>query len=123
MSVEDIAQIRKWASRRRGFGLLGAINLAFIGAGFAEMDNMTYTVDDFALVALGAVILLIYLAGRNKNSIADMRRQTNIFFAILLAASIIKVAWLFVELGDVDAVGDNMSVWFFLAATIANRVL
>jgi len=123
LSQEDTAEIRKWAGRRRAFGLLGALNLAFIGAGFAEMDNMIYTVDDFALVVLGVIVLLIYLAGRNKTSVGDMKRHTNIFFAILLVASIIKVAWLFIELGDVDAVGDDMSVWFFLAATIANRVL
>jgi apolipoprotein N-acyltransferase len=123
LSQEDIAEIRKWAGRRRAFGLLGALNLAFIGAGFAEMDHMTYTVDDFALAVLGVVVLLIYLAGRNKTSVGDMKRHTNIFFAILFVASIIKVAWLFIEMGDVDAVGDDMSVWFFLAATIANRVL
>jgi hypothetical protein len=89
----------------------------------AELDKPIYVVDDIVAGVIGLIVLLLYLVYRNKTSIGDMRKQTNIFTTLLVVAYAVKFAWLFVELNDPDAMGDDVAAIFFLLAVILNRVM
>ena len=119
----NLSIARKWAGRRRAYGIIGAASLAFFPVLLAELDHPIYIIDDLGVAILGAIVLLVYLALRKKVSIANLRKQTNLFAALLIAAYALKFAWLFIEIGDPDASGDDMSAIFFLVAVIANRFL
>jgi heme/copper-type cytochrome/quinol oxidase subunit 4 len=116
-------EIRKWAGRRRAAGIIGAVSLAFFGTTMAELDKPIYVVDDIVAGVIGLIVLLLYLVYRNKTSIGDMRKQANIFTTLLVVAYAVKFAWLFVELNDPDAMGDDVAAIFFLLAVILNRVM
>jgi hypothetical protein len=121
---EETKEIRRWTGRRRAAGIIGGVSLAFFGTAMAEIaGNPIYTVDDFVAATIGLIVLLLYLAYRNKISIGDLRKQANIFTALLVVAFTVKFAWIFVELHDPDAMGDDMAAIYFLLAVILNRVM
>ncbi|MEM0117609.1 MAG: hypothetical protein QXX17_02635 [Conexivisphaerales archaeon] len=121
--AEDIPAVRKWAGRRRALGVVGGLSLAFAPVIFSEMDHPLFTVDDLTVTILGAIILIVYLVLRNRTSLSSLKSQTNLFTAIALVGLIVKFAWIFVELGDPDAFGDDMSSLVLIIVILANRFL
>jgi len=120
---EDITLVRKWSGRRRAYGVVAATSLAFAPVLLNELDHPIFITDDLAVAVLGALVLVLYAFFRNRTLVTDQRRQTNLFAALLIIAYAIKFVWLFVEIADPDASGDDMSAIFFLAVVIANRFL
>lgn len=100
---------------------MGVIGLAFLGVAMAEMDPPIFVTDDVVAAILGIVTLLLYFVWRNKTSLGDLKKQTNIFTALLVVAFLVKSIWIFVEIGDPDAFGDDVPAVFFLVAVLVNR--
>ena len=121
--AEDISHLRKWSGRRRSYGVIGAASLAFAPVFLSEEDHPIFITDDLSVALLGALVLIFYATFRKKYSLADLKGQTNLFAALLILAYAIKFVWLFLEIGDQDASGDDMSSIFFLAVVLANRFL
>jgi hypothetical protein len=120
---ENLSLVRKWAGRRRGFGAIGGASLAFGPVLLSELDHSIYIVDDLLVAILGAAVLILYATLKNRVSLADLQRQTNLFCALLIVAYALKFVWFFVEIKDPDASGDDMSSMFFLVVVLANRFL
>jgi hypothetical protein len=123
LEEENLSLVRKWAGRRRAYGVIAGASLAFAPVLLSELDHPIFITDDVSVAILGAIVLILYSIFRNSTSLNGLKRHTNLFAALLILAYAIKFVWLFVEIGDPDASGDDMSAIFFLAVIIANRFL
>lgn len=101
----------------RGFNLLattilGLAGLAFGTVGFTETD-LPDKIDDFGLLAVGAVTLIWYLAGSNRT------RRTVIPVALLVLALLVQFLGVGLEHDDKEAFGDNIGgLFLFIPAVI-----
>ncbi|MDG7028472.1 MAG: hypothetical protein JRN16_08700 [Nitrososphaerota archaeon] len=121
--ADEPSEIRLWAGRRRAAGIMGVIGLAFLGVVTSETDQMIFITDDVVAAVLGGITLLLYLAWRHKTSLADLKKHTNVFTGLLVAAFALTAVWILVERGDPGAFGDDIPAVFFLIAVLANRFL
>ncbi|MCL4329472.1 MAG: hypothetical protein M1533_00530 [Candidatus Thermoplasmatota archaeon] len=121
---EDMVQIERFKGMRRAYGLAAGASLAFLMVIFSELDTPIFAVDD-AVVALtgGIAVLVILFLKRNDLSLPSLKWQSNLFFILLLIGYLVVLAWIPIELGDPDAVGDDFSSIIFLAVIVANRLL
>lgn len=121
---EDISVIRSWAGKRRGTGIMAALAGGYIGAIMQEMDHVVYVVDDLVIGLVGAIVLILYLIWRKHGDVNSLKRDTNVFSALLLFALLIKIIWLFgVEIHDPDAIGDDIPSIYFLIVVLLNRFM
>ena len=119
--VEESAQMRTWAARRRAAGIMGVVGLAYFGVLMSETDHMIFLTDDAVAAALGGVTLLLYLVWRHRTSLGDLKRHTDVFTGLLVFAFALKTVWILVESGDPGAFGDDIPAVFFVIALLVNR--
>ncbi|MCL4342546.1 MAG: hypothetical protein M1267_01665 [Candidatus Thermoplasmatota archaeon] len=120
---EDMVQIERFKGMRRAYGLAAGASLAFLMVILAEMDNPVFAVDDAVVGLMGIAVLVILFLKRNDLSLPSLKWQSNLFFILLLIGYLVVLAWVPIELGDPDAVGDDFSSIFFIAVIVANRLL
>lgn len=92
----------------RGNNLLVSGSLAVIGFGIAmEIFRETEWIDrtdDIILLLLAIAVSAWYLSGSNRF------QRSFVPFGLLVIALITKIIWLFIEIGDPDAVGDEFGL-------------
>lgn len=120
---EETEELRRWAGRRRGYGVAAGLSVAFGLVVMEELDHPVFVIDDVLVLVVGLAILALYAAMRRASSVNDLKAQVNLFAAMLILAYAVKLAWIFVERGDPDAFGDDLSSIFLLITVIANRFL
>ena len=124
MQTEDTTVSRRWAGRRRAYGLIAAVSLSFAPVGIGEFaDNPIFIADDFIVTGLAIFVLVAYFLWRKKVSVSDLKKQTNIFAIALIVAYVVKLVWLFVESSDPTDAGDEMPAIFFIVALLLNRFM
>jgi hypothetical protein len=102
---------------------MAVIAISFSGVITTELDHPIFAIDDITATVLGALVLVLYLVWRKRDNLGDLKQDTNLFTAILGVAFLVKFIWLFVEIGDPDAFGDDATSIFFLVAVLLNSFL
>jgi hypothetical protein len=119
--VYDKSVVREH-SRRRVFIFI-SVFLVLGGAGIIleESDIFLHAIDDYAMVALAIIALLGFGVWRNKLSLAELRKQNNVFTALFVLALIFKLYGTVAEIGDATDFGDEIPLLIAFVLTIANR--
>jgi hypothetical protein len=109
-------------SRRRVFIFVSTfLVLAGVGIIIEESDMFLRAIDDYAMVALAVIALLGFAMWRNKLSVAELRKQNNVFAALFVVALLFKLYGTISELGDASDFGDEIPLLIAFVLTIASR--
>ena len=119
--VYDKSVVRE-LSRRRVFVFV-SVFLVFAGVGIIleESDILLHAIDDYAMVVLAIIALLGFALWRSRYSLADLRKQNNIFAALFVVALVFKLYGVMTEIGDAMDFGDEIPLLIAFILTIANR--
>ena len=119
--VYDKSAVRE-ISRRRVFVFVSVfLVLGGVGVIMEENDMFLHAIDDYAMVALAIIALLAYAVWRNKLSLADLKKQNNIFAALFAVALVFKLYGTITEVGDASDFGDEIPLLIAFVLTIASR--
>ena len=123
MTSEENA-IRRELGRRRVFVFVAAfLALAMFGDGLNEADIFMHALDDFAIVALSVVVLILIVAWRKKVTLSELKKQHNIIAVLFVIMLVFKLYAVPVEMSDPQDFGDEIPILIGLVLTLLNRVL
>jgi uncharacterized membrane protein YGL010W len=101
----------------RGFNLLAVTILALAGLAFGTVgfteNELPDKLDDFGLLAVGAIALVWYLAGSSRT------RRTIVPVVLIVLAAVVQFVGVGLEHDDKQAFGDNIGgLFLFIPAVI-----
>jgi drug/metabolite transporter (DMT)-like permease len=125
--VESIAydkSVVRELSRRRVFVFVAAfLALALFADGLTEADILTHALDDFAIVALSIIVLILIAVWRKKVTLSELKKQHNIITILFVVMLIFKLYAVTVEMNDPQDFGDEIPSLIGIVLTLLNRVL
>jgi hypothetical protein len=122
MSSGDDKSLRRELGRRRVFFFVSIfLALALGGLIPEEADIFLHALDEYAIVAISILVIILLLAWRNKQSLAELKKQHNIIFALFVVALVFKLYAFTVEASDPMDFGDEIPVAIGLILTLANK--
>ncbi len=99
----------KWM-QRRAIAIFSSFFLLILGtAVISELAHPLYAVDDFFAIAVGVISLFMFLyIYKNRKSNKDIETSMNVFTVLVLLLILVKIAFILIEAGDADALGDDI---------------
>jgi hypothetical protein len=93
---------------------------AFVGL---EGDMLAHSLDDYAILALSIMALLVIGAMWKKQSFAGLRKQHNILLALLILALIFQIYAFIAESNDPTDLGNEYPSLTILILMIINKFI
>ena len=122
MSSSEEKSLRRELGRRRVFLFVAVfLVLALAGVVQEESDMFLHALDEYAIIALSVVVIILIVLWRSKQSLVELKKQHNIIMAIFVVALVFKIYGLIVEANDPSDFGDEIPVFILLVLTIVNR--
>ena len=126
MSIKDFTpekkQLMKELGRRRLSIIFFAVGLvATLFTINEENDILLHALDDYTIVILSIVALLMILVWRKKESFGDLRRLNNILLIISVVLLIFVLFAFTQEINDPADFGNDPPQLIFLIVLIVNR--
>lgn len=120
--VTENQKVTKELAKRRVFLFVAAfLALALPGVIGEESDMFLHALDEYVILGIAIVVIVLVVAFRKKVSLAEIRKQHNIILALFVIALIFKFYAITVESGDPTDFGDEIPIFILLALTIVNR--
>ncbi len=124
MSSADDKLLKRELGRRRVFFFISIfLALALGGLIPEESDIFLHALDEYAIVAISIIAVILLIAWRKKQSLAELKKQHNIILVLFLIALAFKLYAFPVEMSDPMDFGDEIPVLIGLLLTIGNRFL
>ena len=126
MSFKDLSpekkKLAKELSRRRlsTIGFATAL-VATIFTITDEDDIFLHALDDYAIVTLSIVALILILAWRKRESLEDLRKLNNVSLMIAVVLLVFVIFAFTQEINDASDFGDDPAQLIFLILLIVNR--
>jgi len=115
-------------SMRRDLGRLRVFAFAaiFLVVGLAgqvneESDMFLHALDEYALIGLSIVVILLVVAWRKKRTLSDLKMQLNIYEVLFLIMLIFKIFAFTQEIGDPTDFGNEPPLLILLILTLIQR--
>jgi amino acid permease len=126
MSMKDLSPEKKKLAKelsRRRLSIIGYATalVASIFTITGEDDIFLHALDDYAIVTLSIVALILFLVWRKKDSLADLKRLNNISLVIALVLLVFVIFAFTQEINDAEDFGDDPAQLIFLILLIVNR--
>ena len=93
---------------------------AFIGL---EVDMLAHSLDDYAILAISIVGLLVIGAMWKKQSLAGLRKQHNILLALLIVALVFQIYGFVAESNDPTDLGNEFPSVTILVLMLINKFI
>lgn len=119
--VSDKLVVRELGRRRVFFYVSAFLALALGGLIPEEADIFLHALDEYAIVTLSIISIILLVAWRNKQSLSELKKQNNIILVLFVIALIFKLYAFTVEANDPMDFGDEIPVAIGLILVIANR--
>jgi MFS-type transporter involved in bile tolerance (Atg22 family) len=95
-------------AKRRAFILLFVVLIEIVGAFInLEGDMLAHALDDYAILAISIVSLLIIAATWKKQSFAELRKQYNVLLVPLIVALAVQIYAFIAESNDPTDLGNE----------------
>lgn len=126
MSMKDLSPEKKRLAKelsRRRLSVIGYATalVATIFTVTEEDDIFLHAIDDYAIVTLAIVALIIFLVWRKKESLGDLKRLNNISLVIAVVLLVFVIFAFTQEINDVNDFADDPAQLIFLILLIVNR--
>jgi uncharacterized membrane protein len=121
LSPEKKLLMKELARRRLSLIFFGASFLATIFTISEEADLPLHSLDDYSIVTLSIVALVLVLVWRKKQSLPDLRKLNNILFVISVILLIFVIFAITQEINDVTDFADDPAQLILLLVLIINR--
>jgi uncharacterized membrane protein len=122
MASQEEKTLRRELGRLRVFAFVAV----FIVVGLAgqlneESDIFLHALDEYALIGLSIVVIILVVAWRKKQGIADLKKQLNIYEVLFVIMLIFKIFAIFQEIGDPSDFGNEPPILILLILTLLSR--
>lgn len=115
-------QVAKELSKRRVFIFAALFAILVLGSLIGEeSDILSHVFDDVAIFWLSVIVLLVIAISRKKVSIKELAMQHNVITVLFVAALLIQIAAIFIEMSDPADFGNEIPTLILIILAIANR--
>jgi hypothetical protein len=121
--AEDRKVNRELGKRRVFLFAAAFLALALPGVIGEESDIFLHALDEYVILTLAVVAIVLIVVFRKKVSLAELRKQHNILLVLFIIALIFKINAIMVESADPSDFGDEIPIFILLVLTIVNRFL
>ena len=124
MSPSDDKSIARELAKRRAFIVLFIVLIEILGAFIGiENDMLAHSIDDYAILALSIIGLLVVAAMWKKQSLASLKKQHNILLALLIVALAFQIYAFIAESSDPTDLGNEYPSLTILLLMIVNKFI
>ena len=118
----DEKSIAREQAKRRVFIVLFIVLVEILGAFIGiENDMLAHSIDDYAILAISAIGLLVIAAMWKKQSLASLKKQHNILLALLIVALAFQIYAFVAESNDPTDLGNEYPSLTILLLMIVNK--
>ncbi|MDE1828194.1 MAG: hypothetical protein KGH65_03485 [Candidatus Micrarchaeota archaeon] len=115
-------QVVKELSKRRVFIFAALFAMLVLGSLIGEeSDILSHAFDDVAIFWLSVIVLLVIAVSRKKVSLKELIMQHNVITVLFVAALLIQIAAIFIEMSDPADFGNEIPTLILIILAIANR--
>ena len=121
-SAIDEKSISRELAKRRAFIVLFIVLIEILGAFIGiENDMIAHSIDDYAILALSVIGLLVIAAMWKKQSLASLKKQHNILLALIIVAMAFQIYAFIAESNDPTDLGNEYPSLTILLLMIVNK--
>jgi cytochrome bd-type quinol oxidase subunit 2 len=122
--VPEEKSVARELAKRRAFIVLFIVLIEIVGAFIGlEGDMFAHALDDYALLAISIVALLVIGAMWKKQSLAGLRKQHNILLALLIVALVFQIYGFIAESNDPTDLGNEFPSLTILVLMLINKFI
>jgi len=122
--VPEEKSIARELAKRRAFIVLFIVLIEIVGAFIGlEGDMIAHSLDDYAILAISIVGLLVIGAMWKKQSLAGLRKQHNILLALLIVALVFQIYGFVAESNDPTDLGNEFPSVTILVLMLINKFI
>ncbi len=115
--VSEEKSIARELAKRRAFIVLFIVLIEIVGAFVnLEGDMLAHSLDDYAILAISLVALLVIGAMWKKQSVTGLRKQHNILLVLLIVALVFQIYGFIAESNDPTDLGNEFPSLTILVA-------
>ncbi len=116
--------IARELAKRRAFIVLFIVLIEIVGAFIGlEGDMLAHALDDYAILAISVVALVVIGAMWKKQSLAGLRKQHNILLALLIVALVFQIYAFVAEANDPTDLGNEYPSLTILVLMVINKFI
>ena len=121
-SVSEEKSIARELAKRRAFIVLFIVLIEIVGAFVnLEGDMLAHALDDYAILVISVVGLLVIVAMWKKQSLAGLKKQHNILLVLLIVALVFQIYGFIAESNDPTDLGNEFPSVTILLLMIVNK--
>jgi hypothetical protein len=122
MASAEEKSMRSYLGRLRVFGFVSIfLAVALLGQVNEESDKFLHALDEYALIGLSILIIILIVAWRKRRSIANLKMQLNVYEVLFAIMLIFKLFAFTQEIGDPTDFGNEPPILILLVMTLLSR--
>ena len=116
--------IARELAKRRAFIVLFVVLIEIVGAFVnLEGDMLAHSLDDYAILVISIIGLLVIAAMWKKQSLAGLKKQHNILLVLLIVALVFQIYAFIAESNDPTDLGNEYPSMTILLLMIVNKFI
>ncbi len=122
--VSEEKSIAHELAKRRAFIVLFIVLIEIVGAFVnLEGDMLAHSLDDYAILVISIIGLLVIAAMWKKQSLVGLKKQHNILLVLLIVALVFQIYGFIVESNDPTDLGNEYPSLTILLLMIVNKFI
>ena len=122
--VSEEKSIARELAKRRAFIVLFIVLIEIVGAFVnLEGDMLAHSLDDYAILVISIIGLLVIAAMWKKQSLAGLKKQHNILLILLIIALVFQIYAFIAESNDPTDLGNEYPSLTILLLMIVNKFI
>jgi hypothetical protein len=122
--VPEEKSVARELAKRRAFIVLFIVLIEIVGAFIGlEGDMFAHALDDYAILAISIVALLVVGGMWKKQSLAALRKQHNILLGLLIVALAFQIYGFIAESNDPTDLGNEFPSLTILVLMLINKFI
>jgi hypothetical protein len=124
IGVSEEKPIARELAKRRAFIVLFIVLIEIVGAFVnLEGDMLAHSLDDYAILVISIIGLLVIGAMWKKQSLVGLKKQHNILLVLLIVALVFQIYGFIVESNDPTDLGNEYPSLTILLLMIVNKFI
>jgi len=124
IAVSEEKSIARELAKRRAFIVLFIVLIEIVGAFVnLEGDMLAHSLDDYAILVISIIGLLVIAAMWKKQSLVGLKKQHNILLVLLIVALVFQIYGFIVESNDPTDLGNEYPSLTILLLMIVNKFI